>query len=102
MACRNPLEERPAPRGQMNLDPSSVLAAAAFADQLRGDTAADQCGRPVRTRLEPLGQLPHARPIPVRKAAQMEQQKILGRHYAGGTRGAFAEALKGRQPAAEV
>src|ERR1700722_1649887 len=26
MACRNPLDERPAAGGQMNLDPSSILA----------------------------------------------------------------------------
>jgi hypothetical protein len=72
MACRNPLDERPAAGGQMNLNSSSILAAAAFADQLQSLTSANQCGRPMRTRLKPLGQLSHARPVSVRKAADMQ------------------------------
>src|SRR5689334_8928444 len=56
----------------------------------------------MRTALQTLGQLSHRGEVPPGKAADVQQQEILSRPDARGTRSPFAEAQESRQLKAKL
>lgn len=84
-------------RRELNLDAPGVLGATPFENQLQAYAAADQRSSPMRARLQALGQLADGGEVPPRKAADMQQQEILGRHDARIACRPFTETQELRQ-----
>ena len=91
------LNQAQTPRRELNLDAPGVFGAAPLENQLQADTAADQRGSTMRTRLQTLGQLSDGGEVSPGKAADVQQQEILGRHDARSARSLLTEAQEARQ-----
>ncbi|MNL22300.1 hypothetical protein D3C87_1436430 [compost metagenome] len=52
--------------------------------------------------LQPLGQLAHRGPVPVRRAADVEHQQVLLHRHAFGARGVFGEPQETPQLVSEI